>query len=133
MTIYEKRNIVLRTSLSNEAINALKSSLELPTFIDGESTKNGSSQKEIVVRSLLASEWVQKFQINHSQETNSISLIDDGATSILKYEDSFNQDMSRDSSEIEKSFQKSLNSSFEGMSIFFCFSFNYFCAETYQF
>ena len=116
MTINEKRNVVVRSSLTNEAINALKSCLEPPTFKDGETTKNGSSQKEIVVRSLLASEWVQKFQMNHPLTENSISLIDERAHCILKYEDSFKQDMNRDSSEIEKSFQKSLNSSFEGTS-----------------
>jgi hypothetical protein len=122
MTIYERRNVVLRNSLTKEAIVAFQSCMEPPTAQDGETSTNGSSQKEIVVRSLLASDWVQKFEMSLSRKMDPVSLLNDITFSILTDETSFTQDLCRDSSEIEKSFQKSLNLSFEGRS-FLCIHF----------
>lgn len=109
---------MLRDSLTKEAIVAFQSCMESPAQ-DGESNTGSSSQKEIVVRSLLSSDWVQKFEMSLSRRKDPVSLIRGGALSILADESSFTQDLHRDSSEIEKSFQKSLNSSFEGTSMIF--------------
>ena len=122
MTIYEKRNVVLRSSLTKEAIVAFQSCMEPPTSQDSKTSTDGSSQKELVVRSLLASDWVRKFEMILSRKKDLVSLVNDIAFSILTDETSFTQDLCRDSSEIEKSFQKSLNLSFEGRS-FLCVHF----------
>lgn len=119
MTIYEKRNVALRSSFTQEAIIAFQSCVEAPKAPGGETSKSGSSQKEIVVRSLLASDWVNKFEMRLLRKFDSVSLLDGTEFSLLADENLFIQDMRRDSSDIEKSFQKSLNSSFEGMS-FLC-------------
>ena len=104
----------MRNALTHEAINAFQSCMESPIVPDGETSTKGSSQKEVVVRALLASDWVQKFEMTLSRKTDYISLVEDGALDILANENSFTQDLCKDSSEIEKYFQKSLNASFEG-------------------
>lgn len=116
MTIYEGRNVVLRNALSKEALFAFQRCLESSTVKNEETTSNGSSQKEVLVRSLLASDWVTTFELKMLRNNDSISLIDDNAHSILLDENSFIQEMCRYSTEVEKSFEKSLNSSFEGTS-----------------
>ena len=117
MTIYERRNVVVRSSLAKEAICAFQSCIESPTAKNGETSTNSSSQKESVVRSLLASDWVNKFEMCLSRKSDLLSLIGGKACSILADENSFTQDLRRDVSEIEKTFQKSLNLSFEGTSL----------------
>lgn len=117
MTIYERRNVVLRNSLTKEAITAFQSCMESLASKNEETNPNGSSQKEIIVRSLLANDWVNKFELSLLRKNDPISLLDGSADSILADENSFIRDMCQDSSEIEKSFQKSLNSSFEGTSV----------------
>jgi len=113
MTIYERRNIVLRNSLTEEAIVAFQSCIEPPMVLDGRASPNTSSQKETLVRALLASDWVRKFEMTLSRKTDSIKLVDDDAVNILASENLFAQDLRKDSSEIEKAYQKSLNASFE--------------------
>lgn len=114
MTIYKRRNVVLRNALTKEAIIAFQSCMESPTAQNDRTKANGSSQKEIIVRTVLSSDWVQKFEMSLSRKNDSISLIHGRASSILKDEKLFTKGLYEDSSEIEKSFQKSLNASFEG-------------------
>lgn len=114
MTIYEKRANVLRSSLTKESIDAFQSCMESLTATSMETSTNGSSQKEMIVRSLLASDWVNKFEMRLSKKFDSLPLLGGDASVLLADEDSFTQDLRRDSSEIEKTFQKSLNASFEG-------------------
>ncbi len=114
MTIYENRANVVRSSLTKEAIDAFQSCMESLTAGSGETSTNGSSQKEMIVRSLLASNWVNKFEVTVSQKFDSLPLLVGSTSSLLADENSFTQDLRRDSSEIEKTFQKSLNASFEG-------------------
>ena len=114
MTIFEGRNIVLRNSLTKEAMVAFQSCTDTSGTQNSETSRKSLSQKETIVRSLLASDWVQKFEMRLSRENDSVSLLVDTPFSILTDEKSFTQDLARDSSEIEKSFQKSLNSAFEG-------------------
>ena len=114
MTIHERRNVILRSALTQESFIAFQSCMESPIAPDGEIGLKGSSQKELVVRALLASDWVQKFEMSLSRKSDSISLVGDRALDILADENSFTKDLSKDASEIEKSFQKSLNASFEG-------------------
>ncbi len=116
MTIYESRNAVLRNSFTKEAIVAFQNCIESLAAKNEETNANGSSQKETIVRSLLANDWVNKFEMSLLRKNDPISLLDSSAHSILADENSFIRDMCHDSSEIEKSFQKSLNSSFEGTS-----------------
>eukprot|EP00536_Pseudo-nitzschia_multiseries_P005145 jgi/Psemu1/11845/gm1.11845_g len=87
MTIYEKRN--------------------------GETGTSVSAQKETLVRALLASDWVQKFQMTRSRKSNSITLVHPTAESMLANESIFVQNLGKESSEIEKAYQKSLNAAFE--------------------
>ena len=114
MTVYEKRANVLRSSLTKEAIDAFQSCMESLTSTNMETSTNGSSQKEMIVRSLLASDWVNKFEMRLSKKFDSLPLLGGSASVLLTDEDSFTQDLRRDSSEVEKTFQKSLNASFEG-------------------
>ena len=128
MTIYEGRNVVLRDGLTKEALTAFQGCLESSTVENEEKNPSGSSQKEILVRSLLASDWVQKFEVNLLRKNDSISLLEDSANSILVDENSFIQEMCRYSTEVEKSFEKSLNSSFEGtlfISVYFSIGYLY--------
>ena len=112
MTIFEKRANVVRSSLTKEAIDAFQSCMESLTASSRESS-TGSSQKEMIVRSLLASNWVNKYEVKVSQKFDSLPLIVGSTNILLADENSFTQDLRRDSSEIEKTFQKSLNASFE--------------------
>jgi hypothetical protein len=93
MTIFEKRNAILRDFFSAEELLAFQSSIESDlSFGDQDETKV-PSQKEVIIRGLLTSEWVTKF--------------DSGGN--------INQDSTLNgSAEIEAAFQKSLNPSFEG-------------------
>ena len=115
MTIYEKRGAVLRNTLTKESIVAFQSCIEPSVFLDAETNKTISSQKETLVRELLASDWVQKFEISLFRKTDAISLVDCDAANMLTSEDLFAQDLGRYSSAIEKAYQTSLNASFEGM------------------
>ena len=116
MTIFEGRNSVMRNALTQETVSAFHSCMDAPIVQNDEAGRSSSSQKELIVRELLASDFVQKFEMILSRKNDSISLIQKTESSILADEYSFTHDMSKESLEIEKSFQKSLNASFEGTS-----------------
>ena len=114
MTIHGRRNALVRNALTREAMNAFQSCMESPIITDGESGSKVQSHKEVVVRALLASDFVGKFEMSLSRVNDTISLVEQRGFDILADEYSFTQELRRDASEIENSFQKSLNGSFEG-------------------
>jgi hypothetical protein len=107
MTIYERRNSVLKESLSHEAYGAFQSSMESRVVPSDQGETKNLSQKELMVRSLLVSTWINKF---HGR------LRGEGASTVVAMlkDDSLAQGLSSDTNEIEDAFQKSLNSAFEG-------------------
>jgi hypothetical protein len=107
MTIYERRNSVLKESLSHEAYGAFQSSMESRVVPSDQGETKHLSQKELMVRSLLVSTWINKF---HGR------LRGEGASTVVAMlkDDSLARGLSSDTKEIEDAFQKSLNSAFEG-------------------
>jgi len=111
MTVYDKRSSILQDSLTMESFLAFQSSLESQVFPKNETETKAFSQKELSVRGLLASEWVTQFECGlamtasyANEYTTSKSLIKDSALT---------RDLLVDSKEIDCSFQRSLDSSFE--------------------
>lgn len=117
VAIIERRSEVLKASLSIEAFEALRKSLEVsPSQFNG-TAKIGSTQKEIFVRNLLLSDWVKGYQGVHVSEGGGIPLPeqlrkpsqgspDSEALSAVK-------DLLQESEDIMVSFEKSLNICFE--------------------
>jgi hypothetical protein len=63
VTVFDRRNEVLRASLSEQAYECLEMSLAVPPSPPSEpGSPVKSSQKEVLVRSLIGSDWVTKFQ-----------------------------------------------------------------------
>lgn len=64
LTTYERRKEVLRTSMSSDAYEALRSCLETPPSSSKEEVLQNKAHhsKEIAVRALLSSDWVTKYQ-----------------------------------------------------------------------
>lgn len=111
MTIHGRRNALVRNALTREAMNAFQSCMESPIITDGSKVQ---SHKEVVVRALLASDFVGKFEMSLSRVNDAISLVEERGFDMLADEYSITQELRRDASEIENSFQESLNGSFEG-------------------
>lgn len=118
VAIVERRSEVLKASLSTEAFEAIKKSLEIsPSQQSSSRVKTGSSQKEILVRNLLLSDWVGGFQGVHVSEGGGIPMpaqlrqpsqatVDNQALSAVR-------DLLKESEDIMLSFEKSLNVCFE--------------------
>jgi hypothetical protein len=128
MTIHERRNTPIRNALTREAMNAFQSCMESPIIPDGETGSKGPSHKEVVVRALLASDFVGKFEMGISRQNDTVSLVEERGFDMLADEYSFTQELRKDASEIENSFQKSLNGSFEGK-FYPGFSFSFYWAR----
>ena len=111
MTIHERRNSVLKDSLSLEAYGAFQSSMESRIVPSDQVETKNLSQKELMVRGLLVSTWINKFHGRLRSEGT--SNVHKGVAAMLK-DDSLAQGLSSDAKEIEDAFQKSLNSAFEG-------------------
>ena len=115
MTIYERRNAPIQNALNKEALIAFQSCVESPIIPDNDTgSYRKKSNKEVVVRTLLASDWVRNFEMGLSRQNDSISLLEGTIMNILVDEYSFNIELRKDESDVENSFQKSLNGSFEG-------------------
>ena len=115
-TVYDRRNEVLRTSLSDHAYECIEIALSVqvaqsPPSESGPQAK--SSQKEILVRSLLSSDWVTKFQDVEVREglpmPEQLRTVDpairQGAVTM--------NELRSQSKEIIDSFEKALNVHFE--------------------
>lgn len=122
LTSYKGRNEVLRTSLSPESFEALQSCLEVPSLSTEEpassSPGKAASPKETMVRTLLSSSWITRFQdvdirdgiaIPEQLELgNKIEQLDStscGAQAV--------KELVTESSAIVDNFEKALNSCFE--------------------
>lgn len=115
VAIFERRNEVLKTSLSSEAFEALRSCLEVTPPTTQETGATPPSQKEVLVRNLLFSTWVAKFQdvdirgrVSLPEQLQAPALSSTDQTGISAIEDLLNE-----SDEIVRSFEKSLNVCFE--------------------
>jgi hypothetical protein len=63
VTVFDRRNEVLRASLSEQAYECLETSLAVPPSPTSESASPvKSSHKEVLVRALMGSDWVTRFQ-----------------------------------------------------------------------
>ena len=122
-TTYERRKDVLRTSLTQDAYGALQACLESPVLSSSNDTPQSKApfSKEMLVRRLLLSDWVTKFQdvdisrgivipcmLKVGNESTMLSSKDtpQGGTMVM-------QDLSHEATEIVKSFEKALNACFE--------------------
>jgi hypothetical protein len=115
IAIFDRGNEVLRASLSAEAFNALRSCLDVVPTPAKESSSPASSHKETLVRKLLSSSWVAKFQdvdirgrmsLPEQLQTTKTSSTDQTGISAI-------EDLLHESDEIVLSFEKSLNACFE--------------------
>lgn len=113
--IFERRNEVLKASLSEEAFDELRSCLEPTLSTTNDVVAAPSSQKEALVRNLLFSSWVTKFQ--DVDIRGRVSLPEQLQTQALRNTDqsgvSAIEDLHNESDEIVRSFEKSLNVCFE--------------------
>ena len=115
VTIFERRNEVLKSCLSQEAFEALRSCLEVALASQSENTAATGSQKEFLVRALLHSSWVTKFQdvdirgrVSLPEQLQTRGTSNSQQTGVSAIEDLLNE-----SDEIVRSFEKSLNVRFE--------------------
>jgi hypothetical protein len=119
VTIYERRSEVLRTSLSVTAFGAFESCLEAPPppASDGGYPSKSPSPKEVLVRTLLLSEWVTKFQ--DVDIKGNVSLPEQLQASVGDTNNTSSrgaiaiEELSLQGKEIVATFEKSLHSCFE--------------------
>eukprot|EP00980_Cylindrotheca_fusiformis_P005609 scaffold1184_cov132-Cylindrotheca_fusiformis.AAC.30 len=115
VAIFERRKEVLKASLSLEAFEELRSCLEPTPIVIKQANSAPSNQKEAVVRNLLFSTWVARFQ--DVETRGKVSLPEQLQSSTIKNSDqkgvSAVEDLLNESDEIILSFEKSLNACFE--------------------
>jgi hypothetical protein len=96
--------------MTREAYTAFRSIMESKTETSQLVDTRTSSDKEWMVRSLLASEWISKFETSRITSGSQ----DESSAPLRLQKSLFMASIARDSTGIEAAFQKSLNSSFEG-------------------
>ena len=121
LTSYKGRNEVLRTSLSPESFEALQSCLEVPSLPMEEPaspSRKAASPKETMVRTLLSSSWITRFQdvdirddiaipeqLELGNKTQQLDSTSRGALAV--------KELVTESSAIVDNFEKALNTCFE--------------------
>jgi hypothetical protein len=109
-TLSERRSALLQDLMNREAYTAFRSIMESKTETSQLVDTRTSSDKEWMVRSLLASEWISKFETSRITSGSQ----DESSAPLRLQKSLFMASIARDSTGIQAAFHKSLNSSFEG-------------------
>ena len=107
-TLFEKRKSIFQDLLTKEANSAFRSTMEKKSDLCQPENSKPMSEKEMMVRRLLSSEWVNKFE---SSSTKGGPRDSESSLAVLQNESFARID---DSTAIDSAFQRSLNDAFEG-------------------